>query len=520
MKTPLNVLILEDSKADAELLIDKLQDSYELHYERVESAQAMEAALAAHNWQIIIADYTMPRFSALDALAIVSEKGLDLPFILIAGSISEEVAVAAMRAGAHDYLIKGKLERLFPVIERELYQAKIRSEHKLTTKALLKSEQQLRQVVKMEAIGNLAAGIAHDFNNLLTIINGRTEMILSRGILDASLRRELELIGKTGARAAALTHQLLVFSRNQIQESKIIDFNAVVCSIGDMIARLITENISITTMLKPDLGKVNADAAQLEQVIINLVVNARDSMPQGGKLTIETANIDLDATYAKDHFPIKPGQYVMLAISDTGCGMDAQVTSRIFEPFYTTKKKGTGLGLSTVYGIVKGSGGAIWVYSEINKGTTFKVFLPRVYETPVVEVETPVSVPSAAHSGDDTILVVEDDEGVRDLVCEILGGNGYTIIAARNGREALNLQNTGPRGIDLLISDIVMPEMSGDELAKRILKLNPKARVLYMSGYTNNALAQQGISNRGIDILEKPFTPQSLINRVQHVLCN
>jgi PAS domain S-box-containing protein len=383
-------------------------------------------------------------------------------------------------------------------------------------------EAQLRQSQKMEAVGQLAGGIAHDFNNLLTVITGYSELALKRHLNDNDpLRPYIEEIDRAGERAAGLTRQLLAFSRKQVLELKVLNLNTVVAEMDKMLRRLIGEDVDLVTMLNEDLGQVKADPGQLEQVIMNLAVNARDAMPQGGKLTIETANVELDETYAHQHLEAQPGSYVMLAVSDTGAGMDPETMSHIFEPVFTTKEqgKGTGLGLSTLYGIVKQSGGHTWVYSEIGRGTTFKVYLPRVEES--VEIFEPDPVRLKQHQAVETILLVEDEERVRELVRTLLQEEGYTVLVAQNGDEALRLcqQYDGPA--HLLVTDMVMPGgMNGRQLAERLTSLYPKLKVLYMSGYTGEAIVRQGVLEHNLAFLQKPFSLVGLIRKVREVLAS
>ncbi|HKC66514.1 MAG TPA: PAS domain S-box protein, partial [Pyrinomonadaceae bacterium] len=349
-------------------------------------------------------------------------------------------------------------------------------------------EEQLRQSQKMEAIGQLAGGVAHDFNNLLTAITGYSDLAMRKLQREDPLQRNLEEIKRAGDRAASLTRQLLAFSRKQILQSTVLVINSVVSELEKMLRRLIGEDVDLKTVLEPQLGSIKADPGQIEQIIMNLVVNARDAMPQGGKLTIETENVYLDETYARRHRGVTPGHYVMLAVSDTGTGMDAATQARIFEPFFTTKEqgKGTGLGLSTVYGIVKQSGGNIWVYSEVGQGTTFKVYLPRVDEE-AQEYKRTIETEELLQ-GTETILLAEDEEIVRQLAREILETYGYRVLEAANGGAALLICEREKEPIDLLITDVVMPEMSGRQLAARLSRLRPEMKVLYMSGYTDNAI--------------------------------
>jgi two-component system cell cycle sensor histidine kinase/response regulator CckA len=378
-------------------------------------------------------------------------------------------------------------------------------------------EEQLRQAQKMEAVGMLAGGVAHDFNNLLTIINGYTQLILNNLKPGDKNRHSAEQIMKAGERAGALTNQLLAFSRRQVLQLKVIDLNQAVASLGTMLQRLIGEDIDLRLDLRPDLGRVSADTSQLEQVLMNLAVNARDAMPQGGTLTIETANVQLDDSYAGKHLAVKPGAYVLLAVSDSGSGMDEATRQRLFEPFFTTKApgKGTGLGLSTVFGIVKQSGGSVEVYSEPGCGSSVKVYFPRVDQPVPVEEE---GRKRQSPRGTETILLVEDDEMVRNLVRETLEREGYKVIGAADPLEAQRIAEGHRSKIQLLITDVVMPRLSGKELAKLLVERRPEMKVLYMSGYTDSAIVNSGILQKEVAFLQKPFTPAALTSKVRDVL--
>jgi PAS domain S-box-containing protein len=379
-------------------------------------------------------------------------------------------------------------------------------------------ETQLQQSRKMEAVGRLAGGIAHDFNNLLTIISGYTELALSRPHLPSEAHADIERIENASGRAAALVRQLLAFSRKQVLQPKILDLNKIVLNLDSLLRRLMDERIEMVTRVKDDLGKVKADPAQVEQVIMNLVVNARDAMPEGGRLVVETCNAELDANYAVDHVSVKPGRYVMLAVSDTGVGMDRQTVAHIFEPFFTTKEsgRGTGLGLSTVYGIVKQSGGYIWVYSEPGKGSSFKVYLPRVDEVP--DALAAAQAAPRAQRGTETILIVEDEEAVRELIQTVLTEKGYEVIPSLDPQHAEQIAARFPGEIHLLLTDMVMPGTSGRELAERISARRRGIRVLFMSGYTDNVITSGGMLEEGLAFLQKPFSPGALVQKVREVL--
>ncbi|HEY1338500.1 MAG TPA: ATP-binding protein [Bryobacteraceae bacterium] len=378
-------------------------------------------------------------------------------------------------------------------------------------------EDQLRQAQKMEAVGMLAGGVAHDFNNLLTIITGYSQLILNSMSPHDPNRHSAEQIMKAGERAAALTKQLLAFSRRQVLQPKVLDVNKLVSSLGTMLQRLIGEDIDLRLMLRPELGRVSADPGQIEQVLMNLVVNARDAMPKGGTLTVETANVNLDDAYAGRHIAVRPGAYILLAVSDTGGGMDEATRARLFEPFFTIKGagKGTGLGLSTVFGIIKQSGGSVEVYSEPGRGTSVKVYLPRIDQP--VSVESEVRSMAAAR-GTETILLVEDDEMVRNLVRETLEREGYTILDAPGPLEARRMAEAHKGRIHLTITDVVMPKVSGRELAEGLLKRRPDMKVLYMSGYTDSAIVNSGLLQKEVSFLQKPFTPGALSAKVREVL--
>jgi two-component system cell cycle sensor histidine kinase/response regulator CckA len=377
---------------------------------------------------------------------------------------------------------------------------------------------QFLQSQKMEAIGVLAGGVAHDFNNLLNVINGYSELILETLAPDNSIRRDLELIREAGQHAASLTSQLLAFSRKQILQPEILDLNAAITQMSSMLRRLIGEDIEIVAATQPDLGLVNADPGQIQQIIMNLAVNARDAMPQGGKLTIETSNVDCDEDYVKNHSDVSAGSYVMLAITDNGIGIDDATKAHLFEPFFTTKAKGkgTGLGLSTIYGIVKQSNGFIWVYSEPGKGTTFKIYFPRVEdETAGTRAKSETELES---QGSETVLIVEDEASVRALACRILKKRGYTILEAPDAKQAQIIAEEYAGKIHLLLTDVVMPGMTGKQLVLNLKSRRPDMKVLYISGYTNNSIVHHGMLEPGVAFLQKPFAIKSLARKVREVI--
>jgi signal transduction histidine kinase len=515
----LRALIADDSENDVLFLLRALRKAgYEPVYERVSTAPAMKAALQRQTWDIVISDYEMPNFGGFEALQLLKESGHDLPFILVSAVVSEETAVAAMKAGAHDYIMKRNLVRLAPAIERELREAQTRGARKAAEEALRQSEEQLRQAQKIEAVGRLASGVAHDFNNILTVITGHSELLLRQLDADDPRRKNAEQIEKAAYRAAALTRQLLTFSRKQVIEPRVLKLNAIILNIEKMLRRLIGEDIEFCTVLDSAAGHIKADPGQIEQVIMNLAVNARDAMPNGGKLTVTTANTTLDKNQLK-HFPdLCAGDYVMLTIADTGTGMSEEVKAHLFEPFFTTKPpgKGTGLGLATCFGIVKQSTGHINVHSELGRGTTFKIYFPQVQsalESPRVRI-----MPTEATGGNETVLLVEDEPVVRELAVATLREKGYTVVEAVNGEEGLRMARQHDGKIDLVLTDVVMPVMGGKEMADALRTSHPDTKILFTSGYTEDAMGHHGVLRPGILFLQKPYMTATLARKVREVL--
>ncbi|MBI3507553.1 MAG: response regulator [Proteobacteria bacterium] len=514
MAKPLKLLIAEDSEEDSILLLETLKRAdFEVDYERVDTAEALNVALDKRTWDIFLADHSMPRLNVSTALEAVNARGLDLPMIIVSGTIEPSAALFAMRAGARDFIMKVDLTRLVPAIEREIIEAQNRRDQRMVQQQFLHSQ-------KMESIGRLAGGVAHDFNNILMAIDGYCHFLLDACPTGDARRGDVEEIRKAGQRATALTRQLLAFSRQQVLQMKVLDLNGLVADVQKMLKRLIGEDVELELALSAGVGRIKADAGQIEQVIMNLVVNARDAMPKGGLITIETADVQLSEEYTRTHPDVKPGPYVMLAVSDTGIGMDTKTLARIFDPFFTTKEqgKGTGLGLSTVYGIIKQSGGSVYVYSEPGHGTAFKIYLPHVTDSGAPVSAAPAPVQSMR--GAETILLVEDDASVRRLLLRLLTQNGYMVLQASDPMEAVILCENHPAGVELLITDIVMPQMHGGELARKLLAIRPNMKVIYMSGYTDQAVVQRDLLNVDKNFLQKPVNPEVLAKKVREVLDN
>ncbi len=517
MKTPVRLLVVEDSESDAKLMGYALRSAgWEVSMLRVETPSAMRSALLLGELDAVISDWALPSFSGAAALALVQELGIDLPFIIVSGTVGEEVAADAMRAGARDYVLKGKLARLGPALERELAEQKNRLAQRQAEAALKCAREELRQAQKLEAIGELAAGIAHDFNNLLSVVLGFSQLVLDDLKPDDPARSDVLEIHAAGRRAAQLTQQLLAFARRQVLTPRNVDLDAIVSGVTTMLRRLLGEQIEIVVEGTSGLNRTFVDASQIEQVILNLAVNARDAMPDGGKVSIATANVTLDPAHAGHHPGVVPGEYAMLTVSDTGMGMDSATASRIFEPFFTTKPlgKGTGLGLSTVFGIARQSGGSVVVSSELGQGTTFTLFFPKsTREDAPLTSERPGG-PSQSLLGNETVLLVEDDAGVRKIALAILRRHGYVVLETASGAEAILVANAYPEVIHLLLTDLIMPGMSGKEVGRALRAARPELRVLYMSGYSDAALIDQG----EIAFLQKPVTSESLARKVRDAL--
>lgn len=517
MTTSLRLLLLEDNATDADLIVSLLTEGgIACTARRVESRDAFVTALKEGQVDMILADYSLPGFDGVTALEMAQKLTPEIPFIFVSGTLGEELAIDTMHRGATDYILKQRLGRLVPSIQRALREVHDRTERKRAEEALRQTEMQLRQSQKMEAIGRLAGGLAHDFNNLLTVILGHSQVMLNEMAPEQPLRRGIEEMKKAGDRAAALIKQLLAFSRKQPSEPRVFDLNPVIGNFETMLRRLIGEDIELVVKASHESLRVKADPAQLEQIVMNLVVNARDAMAKGGKLTIETGLANLRRTPMYCLSPLMPGTYVRLSVSDTGCGMPVHVQAHMFEPFFTTKEegKGTGLGLSTVFGIVTQSGGGLEVRSKVGKGTRFDVYLPSI--TAEAEDHAGAESTQSPMDGHEMILLAEDDSGVRDLMCDELGKLGYRVFTAKNGLEACLVGTQQIGGLDLLLTDVVMPGMSGRELAEHLRVIKPELKLLFISGHTNDVGIGAGDSSSAY--LQKPFTPEILAKTIRELL--
>ncbi len=517
MTTPLRLLHLEDNPTDSDLIVTLLAEGgIACTPRRIDDRDAFIAALKEGQIDLILADYSLPGFDGITALVLARKLAPEIPFIFVSATLGEELAIDTMHRGATDYILKQRLGRLVPSVQRALRELHDRAERRRAEEALRQSERQLRQAQKMEAVGRLAGGLAHDFNNLLTVIMGHSQVLLNDMGPGHPLRSKIEEMQKAGERAAALIRQLLTFSRKQPSEPKVLDLNLVLINLETMLRRLIGEDIELSLRASEETLRVKADPAQLEQIVMNLVVNARDAMPKGGKLVIESGSSNLGRTPVYHLTPLPPGAYVRLSVSDTGCGMPMEVQAHIFEPFFTTKGegKGTGLGLSTVFGLVTQSGGGLDVTSTVGKGTRFDVYLPSA----TAEIEQAAGQVPAQQTrrGHETILLVEDDASVRELVRDELRKLGYRVFEAKNGLEACLVGTQQMGALHLLLTDVVMPGMSGTELAQHLRVIKPELKLLFMSGYTDDV--GLGAGDQASAYLQKPFTPEVLAKVVRDLL--
>jgi two-component system cell cycle sensor histidine kinase/response regulator CckA len=500
----LRVLVVEDSEDDALLMLKDLQRAgYDVVHERVDTAAALEAAIASREWDLVLADYSMPRFSGTAALQQLQKSSLDLPFIFVSGSIGEETAVEAMKMGAHDYVMKGNLHRLVPAIQRELREAEIRRERR-------HAEREIRELQKFELMGKLAGGVAHDFNNVIGAVIGWAEIGAEGAQGQPELAEAFQQILKEGERAAGLTRQLLAFARRQVLEPRYLELNLTVTNAESLLRRIIGSHIEIQTRLSSDSTVIFADPTQMEQVLINLCVNARDAMPNGGRLRIQTSRVIVEDVPG-------PGDYVLLEVSDTGTGIAADTLEHIFEPFFTTKQvgEGTGLGLSTVQGIVQQHAGTIEVLSEVGRGTTFRAYLPARTGT----AEPPKRLDHVStQRGNETILVAEDNEGLRRVAELMLVHLGYRVLLAEDGLEAVRVFTSNLEQIDLAILDVMMPLMGGLDVYEKMREMKPGLAVILATGYSADAMVVRRLKEDGATILQKPYGAAILGQKVREAL--
>lgn len=513
MNTPLRILHLEDNPDDAALI----------HF-TLEAGGIVCKTTCVHNradfgtqldrgcFDLVLSDYSLPAFDGLSAIAVVRAQWPELPVILVSGTVGEEFAIESLKSGATDYVLKTRLLRLVPAVRRAMQEVAERAERR-------RLEAQFIEAQKMEVIGQLAAGVAHDFNNILGVIMGYSDMLLIKLSTADPLRNYVAEIRRASERAAGLTLQLLVFGRKQTVQPVVIDLNVVLRDLEQMLVRLIDENITLTLVPTTHTGSILADPGYIGQVLMNLVVNARDAMPDGGQLLVATSRVTLDETSTRSHPGTLPGDYMRLSVSDTGIGMSDEVKARIFEAFYTTKPagKGTGLGLATCQTIVQQSGGCMNVSSQPGKGTTFQVHFPCVEEA--LDAPSP-SVPNGPLlRGTETLLVVEDDPAVRQLAVEVLQTQGYTVLPAFNGQDGLNMAHAH-RGtpIQLVVTDVIMPLMGGKVMSEWLKVNYPDIKILFTSGYTDDAISHHGVLDAGVEFLPKPYTPATLTRKVRDLL--
>jgi two-component system, cell cycle sensor histidine kinase and response regulator CckA len=514
---PLRLLLIEDSKDDALLLIRELRSGgFDPSMVRVDSAAAMSAELERRAWDLVIADYSMPHFSGIEALELLKSKGIDLPFIIVSGAIGEETAVAAMRAGAHDYLMKDHLARLVPAIHRELREAQMRRERRRAETEKERMRAQLIQAQRMEALGVMSGGIAHDFNNLLTAILGSAELAMRMTEESSPLREELDQIQVAAMRASGLTRQLLLFSRKQKMEFVPLNVNHIIQNSIRMLERMIGEDIAIVASLESDPLSINADRGSIELAIMNLALNARDAMPGGGTLTLKTENATLSESDADSTPEIRPGQFVRLSVIDTGIGIDSNTQAHIFDPFFSTKGvgQGTGLGLSVVHGIVRQHEGWISVSSRPGEGASFVIHLPAIPQKPEIESQEKAALEPYRGRGE-RILVIEDEIHVLNYASKALGMHGYTVFKARNAKEAIDLFGTEKGDFKLILCDVVLPDRNGFELAEEFLRMKPGIRILMSSGYTGYKSWPNPVPNEGLPFLAKPYALIDLLRAVR-----
>lgn len=514
MSQRIQILIAEDNPADAQLLVRELRHAeFDFEWHRVDTESDYLARLTP-NLDLILSDYEMPQFSGLRALELLKQRPeLEIPFIIVSGTIGEEMAVAAMQQGAADYLLKDRIGRLGPAVRRALQEVENHNERK-------RLEAQFIEAQKMEVVGQLAGGVAHDFNNVLGVIMGYSDLIMQDFGPETPVLQYLEEIRLATKRAAGLTQQLLIFSRKQAVQRCVLDLNKVIEESEAMLRRLIDENIEMKIVYGENIGRIKADAGYIWQVLMNMAVNARDAMPDGGSLTIRTSKAALDEAYVKNHPGTYAGDYSLLSITDTGVGMSDEVKSKIFEAFFTTKPagKGTGLGLATCQTIIRQSEGCIDVSSQPGEGTTFNIYFPQTEQRDSAMAH-PGKPDQPQKKGTETLMVVEDDPSLRHLAQGILRGQGYTVLTAPNGQDALRVvrDHHGP-ALTLVITDVIMPRMGGMVMAEWLKSSYPDLKVLFTSGYTEDAIAHYGVLDENVEFLPKPYTPATLTRKVRELL--
>ena len=512
----LKILLLEDMANDAELSERELRAAgISFVPYRVQTEEDFIGALGNIGPDVILADYKLPAFDGLTALKLAKETCPDIPFIFVTGAMGEERAIETFKKGATDYVLKDRLSKLGPAVNRALKEA---GERKHAEEEKRRLEDQLRQAQKMEAVGQLAGGIAHDFNNVISAVMGFATLVQKKMRADDPLRQYVEHILEYTEKAGNLTHGLLAFSRAQVMNPRPVRLNGIIRSIEKLLSRLISEDIEIKTILREDDPYVMADTGQIEQVLMNLAINARDAMPKGGFLLIGTDLVEFDESYVKAHGYGKPGTHAVLSVTDTGTGMDEETRKKIFEPFFTTKEpgKGTGLGLAIVYGIVRQHHGYIDVCSEPCKGTTFKLYLPAC-ATKAGE-EKSVSAPSSLIGGTETILAAEDNPALRRLMDIVLREYGYDVIMAEDGEDAVRKFRENREKIALCILDMIMPKKSGREVYEEVKMMRTDIKVFFISGYTADKIHKEGMLEEGHDFIIKPVTPRNLLLKIREIL--
>ena len=513
MKSPLHILHLEDNPNDAALIQSTLEaEGITCATTCVQNHNDFVAALEHGGIDLILSDCSLPAFDGMAALKIAHAQWPAIPLILVSGALGEELAIDSLKNGATDYVLKERLVRLAPAVRRAMQEVEARAERR-------RLETQFIEAQKMEVIGQLASGVAHDFNNILAVIMGYSDLMMQDLGPEDRLRKHVGEIRDASERAAGLTRQLLVFSRKQTVHPVVLDLNDVVKDLDKILQRFINENIEMTIVPGKQLGRIKADSGYVGQVLMNLVLNARDAMPNGGQFTIATNNVTLDENRARTHTGAIPGDYVMLSVSDTGTGMTDEVKARLFEAFFTTKPlgKGTGLGLATCQTIVQQSGGHIGVHSEVGRGTTFKIYFPRVEQS--LDVAARPIRTGPLPRGTETLLVVEDEPSVRYLARGVLESQGYKVLSASNGQDALHVARAHQGSpIRLVVTDVIMPLMGGKVMAEWLKTTYPGLKILFTSGYTDDAIAHHGVLKPDLAYLPNPYTPAVLSRKVRELL--